>query len=158
MKSYQGRARVTWQSYKRGAEYRAMNQGFAWLNYLEDTDDVDVSDYKYGFGISRQLSQWLELSVVGKYTDQINTEAFDVNQIRHLVSVPKYKTVDLTLRGQRLPFFLLQGDVSQGEIDIALSIYNLFDTKNYYPNVRGPDPIQFLAEGRSVNINVFYSY
>ena len=128
-------------------------QGFTWLNYLEETDDVDVSDYKYGFGISRRLNQWWELSAVGKYTDTINTEAFDVGQVRHLVTVPKYKTMDLILRGHRLPFL-----VSQGEFDIAFSIYNLFDTKNLYPNVRGPDPIQFLAEGRSAYLKASYAY
>jgi outer membrane receptor for ferrienterochelin and colicins len=128
------------------------NSGFMWLNYTHSDDKLDLATYKFGLGVSRDLSDHWILSLVGKYSDDVTTKALDENSQEYLRNVPKFSTFDLTLVGRDI------AELDIGTLNVSASIHNLFDKTNYYSNPRGTNPIQFLAEGRSFVLSATLSF
>jgi outer membrane cobalamin receptor len=124
-------------------------RGNVWYNYERDPDDSEfkeIAKNKFGFGVIYDFSDNLSLSLQGKYTDSIKGNALDENLNPITITIPEYKSVNLTLLAERI------SSSTFPDIDLSFSIYNLFDTKNYYPDVRGANPSRFLEEGRSFYI------
>ena len=126
--------------------------GFLWVSYLDVSQHIDLAEYKFGFGLSKEINNNWMLSSVGKYTDTVETEAKDENGDLNIVSVPEYMVVDLTLVGKNVARW------QYADLVMSASIYNLFDRKNYYSNPRGPDPIKFLAQERSYFIKASFTF
>ncbi len=126
--------------------------GFLWVSYLDVRQHLDLAEYKFGFGLSKEFNNNWMLSSVGKYAGTVETEAKDENGDLNIVSVPEYVVVDLTLVGKNVARW------QYAELVVSASIYNLFDRKNYYSNPRGPDPIKFLAQERSYFIKASFSF
>ncbi len=124
-------------------------RGNVWYNYERDPDDSEfkeIAKNKFGFGVIYDFSDNLSLSLQGKYTDSIKGNALDENLNPITITIPEYKSVNLTLLAERI------SSSTFPDIDLSFSIYNLFDTTNYYPDVRGANPSRFLEEGRSFYI------
>lgn len=128
-------------------------EGMLWGAIVDVSADLDVAENKAGFNLTRTFNAHWDLSIIGKYTSSVDTEAFDENSNREIISVGSYKTVDINLSGHELSLGSLSGDLS-----VSMAIYNLFDTENFYANIRGPDPRQFLDEGRSLFIKADYQF
>ena len=126
--------------------------GFLWASYLEMNDHLDLAEYKYGFGISKELSNNWVITTIGKYTDTVKTEAKDENSNTYIETVPEYHVVDITLLGEDVINWQYQ------KVGLSFSVHNVFDRKNYYSNPRGPDPIKFLAQQRSYFIKASLSF
>jgi hypothetical protein len=97
-----------------------------------------------GLGVIFSFTESISVSLQGKYTDKIKTNAWDASGNDIIITVPEYRSLDFTLLASKisLPTF--------PDIDFSFSIYNLLDRENMYPNVRGPNPSRYLAEGRSI--------
>lgn len=119
-----------------------------WFSITDSSTDYDIAKKKLGLEIRRRFANSIELNTIAKYTDAIDTEALNSNGERFYYHVKPYTTVDLILRK---PDFKIMQDTN---LDVSIAIYNLLNRQNYYPNNRGPDPIQFLDEGRSIFLNV----
>jgi outer membrane cobalamin receptor len=126
--------------------------GFLWGSYLEVGDHLDLAEYKFGLGISKAFSNSWVMSAVGKYSDEIPTQAKDADGNTYIETVPEYYVMDVTLLGNNLVNW------QYNKVELSLSIHNIFDRKNYYPNPRGPDPIKFLAQERSYFIKTRFSF
>ena len=126
--------------------------GFLWASYLEVNDHLDLAEYKYGFGISKELSNNWVITTIGKYTDTVKTEAKDENSNTYIETVPEYHVVDITLLGEDVVNWQYH------KVGLSFSVHNVFDRKNYYSNPRGPDPIKFLAQERSYFIKASFSF
>lgn len=124
-------------------------RGNVWYNYERDPDDTqfkEIAKNKVGFGIIYDITKNVSLSLQGKYTGPIKGNALDKNLNPITITIPEYKSFNLTLLAKRI------SSSTFPDTDISFSIYNLFDTKNYYPDVRGADPSRYLEEGRSIYI------
>jgi outer membrane receptor for ferrienterochelin and colicins len=125
-------------------------RGNVWYNYERDPDDPqfkEIAKNKVGFGIIYDIKKNVSLSLQGKYTDSIKGNALDNNLNPITITIPEYKSFNLTLLAQRIKTSTFP------DIDLSFSIYNLFDTTNYYPDVRGANPSRYLEEGRSFYIS-----
>ncbi|MCF8242310.1 MAG: TonB-dependent receptor plug domain-containing protein [Melioribacteraceae bacterium] len=126
-------------------QYKSLRGNF-WYSYERNPDDInfmEVAKNKFGFGFVLNISEKLSVSLQGKYTDKINGYALDEDLNEITIIIPEYKSINLTLLAHQINFPTLP------EIDFSFSIYNLFDTRNLYPDVRGSNPSCFLEEGRS---------
>jgi hypothetical protein len=105
-----------------------------------------------GFGIIYDIKDNISLSLQGKYADSIKGNALDENLNPITITIPEYKSLNMTLMAERIKSSTFP------DMDISFSVYNLFDTDNYYPNVRGANPSRYLEEGRSFYIRgrIFY--
>jgi len=124
-------------------------RGNVWYNYERDPDDpqfMEIAKNKVGFGVIYDITKNVSLSLQGKYTDSIKGNALDANLNPITITIPEYKSFNLTLLAKQLRSSTFP------DTDISFSVYNLFDTKNYYPDVRGANPSRFLEEGRSIYI------
>lgn len=125
-------------------------RGNVWYNYERDPDDPqfkEIAKNKVGFGIIYDITKNVSLSLQGKYTDSIKGNALDKNLNPITITIPEYRSFNLTLLAQRIKTSTFP------DMDLSLSIYNLFDTTNYYPDVRGANPSRYLEEGRSFYIS-----
>ncbi len=125
-------------------------KGNIWYNYENNPDDADfleVAKNKLGFGLVYSIMEKLSLSLYGKYTDKTKSIALNENLENNIITVPEYLCFNFTFLASRIKFPTLP------EIDFSLSIHNLFDRKNLYPDVRQSDPSCFLEEGRSFYIS-----
>ncbi len=121
-------------------------RGNIWYNYEHNPDDpnfMEIAKNKIGFGSIYNITEKLSLSFQGKYTDKIKGYALDEDLNEIIITIPEYKSFNMTLLAQQIKFSKFP------QFDIAFSIYNLFDTENLYPDVRGSNPSRFLEEGRS---------
>ena len=117
--------------------------GFLSSSYLDVDDMLDLARYKFGWGLSHELSEKWTFSIIGKYISTIDTKAMDANENLYIEKVPAFYDMDITLLGSDIinwPY---------SKVGISFSVHNIFDRENYYPNPRGPDPIKFLANQRS---------
>lgn len=122
-------------------------RGNIFYNYEHNPDDPDflnVAKNKLGFGVIYSITENISASLQGKYTDRIKSNAWDEDGNDIVITIPEYRSLDFTLLASKisLPTF--------PDIDFSFSIYNLLDRENMYPNVRGPNPSRYLAEGRSI--------
>lgn len=123
--------------------------GNIWYNYQTNPDDPDfleIAKNKLGFGIIYSFLEKLSLSINGKYTDKIKVIALNQNAENTIISIPQFLSFNLTLLASQIKIPTLP------EMDFSLSVYNLFNRMNYYPDVRQSDPGRFLEEGRSVYV------
>ena len=142
-----GRADINgWEAYWRWQQNNW--QGFFWLNYVDESSKLDVADKKMGMGISYETDSKHTLSVKIKYTSDIDTEYLTSVNSREIFNVDAYRTLDFIYR---TPIYHLSRST---DLQLSVTSENLFDWKNFYPNVRGPDPIQFLDQGRNVALNL----
>lgn len=121
-------------------------RGNIWYNYERDPDDPDfleVAENKFGFGLIYNITNNLSLSFQGKYLDKIKSNALNSDLEVVTITIPEYKSFDLTLLARQISFSTFP------DLDLSFSIYNVFDTENLYPDARGASPSSFLAEGRS---------
>ncbi|MBU0475628.1 MAG: TonB-dependent receptor plug domain-containing protein [Bacteroidetes bacterium] len=124
-------------------------RGYIWYNYERNPDDPDfmeIAKNKLGFGFIFNITEKLSLSFQGKYTDKIKGYALDKDFNEIKITIPEYKSFNLTFLAHQINFPTFP------EIDFSFSIYNLFDTENLYPDVRGSNPSRYLEEGRSFYI------
>ncbi len=124
-------------------------RGNAWYNYERNPDDdnfVEIAKNKAGFGLIYNMTEKLSLSFQGKYTDKIKGYALDTDFNELIITIPEYKSFNFTFLAHNITFSKFP------EIDFSFSIYNLFDTENLYPDVRGSNPSCYLEEGRSFYI------
>jgi outer membrane cobalamin receptor len=130
-------------------------RGNVWYNHERDPDDSqfkEIAKNKVGFGIIYDIKDNISLSLQGKYADSIKGNALDENLNPITITIPEYKSLNMTLMAERIKSSTFP------DMDISFSVYNLFDTDNYYPNVRGANPSRYLEEGRSFYIRgrIFY--
>ncbi len=121
-------------------------RGNIWYNYEHNPDDPDfmeIAKNKAGFGLIYNITEKISVSFQGKYTDKIKGYAMDKNLNEIKITIPEYKSFNLTFLAQQISFTKFP------ETDFSFSVYNLFDTDNLYPDVRGSNPSCFLEEGRS---------
>jgi outer membrane receptor for ferrienterochelin and colicins len=121
-------------------------RGNIWYNYERDPDDPDfleVAKNKFGFGLIYNITNNLSLSFQGKYLDKIKSDALNSDLEVVTITIPEYKSFDLTLLARQISFSTFP------DLDLSFSIYNVFDRQNLYPDARGASPSSFLAEGRS---------
>jgi outer membrane cobalamin receptor len=121
-------------------------RGNIWYNYERNPDDPDflnVAKNKLGAGVIYNITKNISMSLQGRYTDKIKTNAWDKDGKEIVITIPEYNSFNFTLLARQITFSTFP------EIDFSFSIYNLFDEKNLYPNLRGPNPSRYLAEGRS---------
>lgn len=124
-------------------------RGNVWYSYERDPDDPDfkeIAKNKFGFGIIYGITETVSLSFQGKYTDKIKGNALDKDFNEITITIPEYKSFNLTLLAQQMRSSTFP------DADVSVSVYNLFDEKNLYPDVRGANPSRYLEEGRSVYI------
>ncbi len=128
-------------------------RGDLWYSLVDRDDDLDVPQHTVGLGIVWLVSRTASLAVRGRYAAGVDTEARAADSSLFIAHVPEYHRVDLTLvsRRRQLP--------ATGILcDYSLSVFNLFDRSNYYPNVRGPDPIMYQGEGRTLYLKGIFYY
>jgi outer membrane receptor for ferrienterochelin and colicins len=124
-------------------------RGNVWYNYERNPDDpnfMEIAKNKAGFGLVYNMTEKLSLSFEGKYTDKIKGYALDRDLQEIIITIPEYKSFNLTFLAQQISFPKFP------KIDFSFSIYNLFDMENLYPDVRGSNPSSYLEEGRSFYI------
>ena len=121
-------------------------EGEVWYSVVDESDHREVARHKAGLGLVYDFSGRVSLSARGKYAARVRTEALGADGEPKTVSVPEYLTVDLTLFARDLP---APGAATSR---LSASVYNVFNSTNYFANVRGPDPIMFMDEGRSVRV------
>ena len=127
-------------------------QGFAWFNHVDVSDQRDVADIKLAAGVTRITDNDWQISAVAKYTSEVDTEAFNQDAGREIVEVDSYHTLDIILKSKTLNLGYA------GQTSLTASIKNVFNHENFYSNPRGPDPIKFLDQGRSFNVQVNFSF
>jgi outer membrane receptor for ferrienterochelin and colicins len=120
-----------------------------WYTHVDEK--IDVARDKVGLGVSYDFSDRLSLSLRGKYASSITTDARTAPGVTEMVKIRSFRNADLVL---------LAREVGMGAfpLDLSLAVYNVFNSDNRYPNVRGPDPIQFREERRSVVLNLAYHF
>jgi outer membrane receptor for ferrienterochelin and colicin len=121
-------------------------RGNLWYNYERNPDDpnfLNVAKNKFGAGVIYNITRSISMSLQGNYIGKIKTNAWDADRNDIVITIPEYKSFNLTILAGQIEF----SDFPK--FDISFSIYNLFNTKNLYPNMRGPNPSRYLAEGRS---------
>ncbi|WDE05663.1 TonB-dependent receptor plug domain-containing protein [Thalassomonas viridans] len=127
-------------------------QGFAWFNYVDVSEQLDVADIKLAAGVTRTLDNDWQLSAVAKYTGAVDTEAFNRDAERENVEVDSYHTLDIILKSKAFDLG------NAGRASLTATIKNAFNHKNFYSNPRGPDPIKFLDQGRSFTLQASFSF
>ena len=121
-------------------------QGFFWVNGQDVSEPLDVADYKLATGVTRILDNNWQVSAVIKYTDKVDTQAFNAGGEREIVEVDSYHTLDIILKSKEFNLG------NAGMASLTASIKNAFNHKNFFSNPRGPDPIKFLDEERSFTL------
>ena len=124
-------------------------RGYVWYDYEHDPNDrkfIDIAKKKFGLGVVYSFTDKLSLSLQEKYTGKITSTALDQNLNLTTIRIPTFNLFNLTLLAQRIHFETFP------DVDLSLSVYNLLNAKNLYPNVRGSDPSRFLDEKRSFYI------
>ncbi len=112
----------------------------------DDPDFLNAAKNKLGVGVICDPARNISLSLQGRHTGKIKTNAWDEVGNDTVITIPEYNSVNLTLLAHQLGFVALP------DIDLSLSIRNVFDRSNLSPNMRGPSPNCFLAEGRPLFI------
>jgi len=142
----------------RGGEFlvrwrRGTLDGDIWYSLVDRDDELDVPEHSAGLGIVWRFSRSASAAVRGRYCSGVDTEALAADSSIFRAHVPEYASVDLnvTARRRQLPHTGVLADYQ-------FSIFNLFDRSNYYPNLRGPDPIMYQAEGRVFSMKAVFYY
>lgn len=119
-----------------------------WYSYVEsdEPNDENIANHKAGAGLTYKYDDYLSLSLNTKFSSDVETEAV-INAAGNtdFVEIDAYNTTDLIINYDDV--FKWNND--KKSFDLRLSVYNIFDQDNTYPNVRGNDPVQFLDEERS---------
>ncbi|MFH1196451.1 MAG: TonB-dependent receptor [bacterium] len=125
-------------------------RGDFWYNYEHNPNDPDlfnIAKNKLGFGVIYNITNNISLSLQGKYTDKIKSNVWDEDGNNIIITIPEYVSFNLTFLAQKVNISGFP------EMDFSFSIYNLFNRENLFPNMRGPNPSRFLAEGRSFYVS-----
>ncbi len=123
-------------------------EGEAWYSIVDVSDHLEVAKHRFGLGLVYDLSARVSASVRGKYTSSVRTQALRADGEKDTATVREYVTVDLTLFARDLP---VRGTATTYKI--GASVHNLFNSTNFFANVRGPDPIMFMDRGRSLRVS-----
>jgi len=127
-------------------------EAYLGITHVRDPDDAaltNVAPVKVNAHIVYRLHRLLSLSLQGKYAARINTQILGADGVTSPDSVTPFRLLNSTLS---FGDWALPGTPARLRVDA--SVYNLFNWRNFYPNVRGPNPYRFLAEGRSFRLQV----
>ncbi|WP_191616007.1 TonB-dependent receptor plug domain-containing protein [Pelagicoccus enzymogenes] len=111
-----------------------------WASVLGGDSEFDLAESKFGMRYIYRITDRLEAGLSGKYAAAMSTRFVDGDFMMQELEVPSLLNFDLKL-SCRIG--------SQDGRRLWVRVRNLLDEENYYPNVRGLDPKQFKAMGRS---------
>lgn len=122
--------------------------GAAWFTLITTDKSTDnIAPLKAGLELGVRVRKHHFL-IRDKYISPVRSHYLDSTDIIRAQTIPFYHSVDLR--------WLWQSAVSVGFVkaDVGLTLENLLNRRNYYPNMRGYDPGRYIGQQRSLNLEL----
>lgn len=117
-----------------------------WFNYTSTLNRYHVDPYEAGVNTGYALPKSNSVFVMSKFSSEIKNIVSVTATQQEVQIAPKFISANC---GWMKTF-----QIGKYKIEPEVTLTNVFNKKNYYPNLRGTNPNMFLLQGRTLNFTL----